>query len=40
MDGFEQNAPNMRLERVPDTGHFIVDEQPELVRDRAMELFG
>jgi pimeloyl-ACP methyl ester carboxylesterase len=29
----------MRLERVPDSGHFLVDEKPELVVERARELF-
>jgi pimeloyl-ACP methyl ester carboxylesterase len=29
----------MRLELVPDIGHFIVDERPELVLERAQELF-
>jgi len=28
------------LELVPDAGHFIVDEKPELVADRARRLFG
>jgi pimeloyl-ACP methyl ester carboxylesterase len=39
MPGFERNAPNMRLELVPGAGHFIVDQRPELVRDRAQALF-
>jgi pimeloyl-ACP methyl ester carboxylesterase len=39
LPGFEQNAPNMRLELVAGTGHFIVEEQPELVLERARELF-
>jgi pimeloyl-ACP methyl ester carboxylesterase len=25
---------------VPDSGHFLVDEKPELVVERAQELFG
>jgi pimeloyl-ACP methyl ester carboxylesterase len=40
LPGFEQFAENMRLERVPDSGHFIVDEKPELVVERALSLFG
>jgi pimeloyl-ACP methyl ester carboxylesterase len=40
LPGFERNAPNMRLELVPDCGHFIVDERPELVLTRAREFFG
>jgi pimeloyl-ACP methyl ester carboxylesterase len=39
LQGFERNAPNMRVELVPDCGHFIVDERPELVLTRARELF-
>jgi pimeloyl-ACP methyl ester carboxylesterase len=37
--GFEAHADDMRLELVPRTGHFIVDERPELVADRALEHF-
>lgn len=39
MPGFEPYAPNMRLELVPGVGHFIVDERPDLVLERARELF-
>jgi pimeloyl-ACP methyl ester carboxylesterase len=35
----ERNAGQMRVELVPDSGHFIVDERPELVVERARELF-
>jgi pimeloyl-ACP methyl ester carboxylesterase len=38
-DGFERHASQMRLELVPDSGHFLVEEKPELVIDRARELF-
>jgi pimeloyl-ACP methyl ester carboxylesterase len=38
--GFEAHADDMRLELVPDCGHFIVDEQPELVVDRALSFLG
>jgi pimeloyl-ACP methyl ester carboxylesterase len=37
--GYEQNADEMTVELVPDSGHFIVDEKPELVAQRAIELF-
>ena len=37
LPGFESNAPNMTLELVPGTGHFIVDEQRLLVLPRARE---
>jgi pimeloyl-ACP methyl ester carboxylesterase len=36
----QRNAPEMTVELVPDSGHFIVDEKPELVADRASSLFG
>jgi pimeloyl-ACP methyl ester carboxylesterase len=39
LPGFERNAPNMRLETIPGVGHFIVDERPDLVLDRARALF-
>ncbi len=39
LDGFEDHADDMRLELVPDCGHFIVDERPELVAERALEFF-
>src|SRR3954454_4510276 len=32
-------AERLRIEIVPDSGHFIVDEKPDLVADRALELF-
>jgi pimeloyl-ACP methyl ester carboxylesterase len=36
----ERYADEMRIERVRDCSHFIVDERPELVADRALEFFG
>jgi pimeloyl-ACP methyl ester carboxylesterase len=39
LPGFEEHADDMRLEIVPDCGHFIVDERPELVAERAREFF-
>jgi pimeloyl-ACP methyl ester carboxylesterase len=38
--GFEPYAADMRLERVPGYGHFVVDEAPELVVERARSFFG
>ncbi len=38
--GFEDHADEMELELVPGVGHFIVDERPELVVERALEFFG
>ena len=40
LEGWEEHADDMRLEEVPDAGHFLPDEQPELVAERALELFG
>jgi pimeloyl-ACP methyl ester carboxylesterase len=37
--GFEPYADDMRLELVADAGHFIVDEKPDLVSDRALAHF-
>ena len=38
--GNERHAPQMTVELVPDSGHFVVNEKPELVADRASSLFG
>ena len=38
-DGWRGHADDMDVELVPDSGHFIVDEKPDLVADRALELF-
>jgi pimeloyl-ACP methyl ester carboxylesterase len=38
--GYERYTDDMRVELVPDTGHFIVDERPELVLERAREFLG
>jgi pimeloyl-ACP methyl ester carboxylesterase len=37
--GFEEHADEMRLETVADTGHFLPDEQPALVAERALAFF-
>lgn len=36
----ERYAPSMTIEWVEDTGHFLPEERPELVVERARELFG
>jgi pimeloyl-ACP methyl ester carboxylesterase len=36
----EAYAPSMTIEWVPDTGHFLPEERPEVVVARARELFG
>jgi pimeloyl-ACP methyl ester carboxylesterase len=35
LPGYEAHADDMRVELVPDSGHFIVDERPELVIERS-----
>jgi len=37
--GYERHADDMSVELVADCGHFIVDERPELVAERARDLF-
>jgi pimeloyl-ACP methyl ester carboxylesterase len=37
--GYQRHAADMRVEMVPDCGHFIADERPELVAARAREFF-
>jgi pimeloyl-ACP methyl ester carboxylesterase len=39
LEGYEPYADEMRVELVPDTGHYIVDERPDLVLDRASSFF-
>lgn len=40
LGGYETHADDMRVELVADCGHFIAEEQPDLVAARARELFG
>ncbi|MEO8211151.1 MAG: alpha/beta hydrolase [bacterium] len=37
--GYEEYTDDFKVELVPETGHFIVDEKPDLVNDRAMKFF-
>ena len=39
LEGFEPRADEMRVELVEDAAHFIVEEKPELVAERALALF-
>lgn len=39
IEGFEPYADDMRLELVPDAGHFVVDVAPEAVARHALEFF-
>jgi pimeloyl-ACP methyl ester carboxylesterase len=37
--GYEARAPRLEVELVPEAGHFLVNERPDLVAERARELF-
>lgn len=37
--GYEKFVDDLQIELVPDTGHFIVDEKPDLVNERALKFF-
>jgi pimeloyl-ACP methyl ester carboxylesterase len=39
LEGYERHADDMEVELVQDSGHFIADERPELVAERAREFF-
>jgi pimeloyl-ACP methyl ester carboxylesterase len=36
-EGFRDHADDMTLEKIPGAGHFLPEEEPELVRDRLLE---
>ncbi|HYU59489.1 MAG TPA: alpha/beta hydrolase [Solirubrobacterales bacterium] len=40
LEGAERRADDFSVELVPGVGHFIADEAPNLVRDRALSFFG
>ena len=40
LDGHESHTDDMRVELVPDCGHFTPEERSDLVADRALEFFG
>jgi pimeloyl-ACP methyl ester carboxylesterase len=40
IEGYERHTEDMTVELVPGRGHFIVDERPELVIDRAVSFLG
>jgi pimeloyl-ACP methyl ester carboxylesterase len=40
LDGAEREADDLAVEMVPDCGHFVPEERPELVAERARALFG
>jgi pimeloyl-ACP methyl ester carboxylesterase len=37
--GSQRHADDMRIEFVPGSGHFIADEKPDLVAERALAFF-
>jgi pimeloyl-ACP methyl ester carboxylesterase len=39
LNGLESHADDLTIELVPDSGHFIAEEKPDLVAERAAELF-
>lgn len=39
LKGYEPYADNLKIELVPNCGHFIAEDQPELVTKRALEFF-
>jgi pimeloyl-ACP methyl ester carboxylesterase len=39
LKGIERHCDDLTVELVPDSGHFIAEEKPELVAERAAELF-
>jgi pimeloyl-ACP methyl ester carboxylesterase len=40
LEGAERDADDLVVESVPDCGHFVAEERPELVAERARALFG
>ena len=40
LEGVERAGEDLRLEVLPDTGHFVPEERPERVVAAARELFG
>lgn len=40
LEGHDRNAPGLTVERAPGARHFLPEERPQLVADRARELFG
>jgi pimeloyl-ACP methyl ester carboxylesterase len=40
LDGAEREADDLAVEIVPDCGHFVPEERPALVAERARALFG
>jgi pimeloyl-ACP methyl ester carboxylesterase len=39
LEGYEPYADDMRIEKIPDTGHFVVDAEPRVVAQQALDFF-
>lgn len=39
VEGFERHSRDMRAEFIPDAGHFLAEERPDVVLDRALAFF-
>ena len=39
LGGYEDNAPNMRIEVVEDAGHWLPEEAPETMLEGMLELY-
>ena len=40
LSGYEPYADELEIEFVPDAGHFIAEQRPEIVLERALDFFG
>ncbi len=40
LTGYEQEADDMTIERIPGVGHWMLDEAPEAVLPRMLDFFG
>jgi pimeloyl-ACP methyl ester carboxylesterase len=40
LDGYQEHADDLTLEEVGGASHFIADEKPDVVIDRALAFFG
>jgi pimeloyl-ACP methyl ester carboxylesterase len=40
LDGYQNHADDLTIEEVDGASHFIADEKPQVVIDRALQFFG
>jgi hypothetical protein len=40
LDGYQSHADDLTIEEVADASHFIADEKPQVVIDKAVAFFG